>query len=151
MTQWVASKFVKRNCMNFPTALASLPFSLYNRSLLYAWNLLATNTSCLYFLSKAGRLASIFSSFIVHNGCCQASLVNTKPCHKLVDKVKCRSIGVLQVVRKNQRASIELDWPILERLIDHFLKNPLDHKIHHFFLTAWIWLICDDQSMIYPK
>ena len=68
MTKWVASKCVKRHCINFPSALPSLPFSLYNRSLLYAWNLYTINTSNLYFLSYAGKLASIFSSFIVHNG-----------------------------------------------------------------------------------
>mgnify|MGYP007055243372 CR=1 FL=1 len=70
MTEWVASKCVKRHCMNFPTALASLPFSLYNRSLLYAWNLYSSNSSIWYFLSKAVTLASIFSSFIAHNGLC---------------------------------------------------------------------------------
>ena len=81
----------------------------------------------------------------------QAWLVNDKPCHKLVDNVRCLSIGVLKLLWKDQMASIELDWPIFERLIDRFLKNPLDHMIHYFFLTAWMSVVCDDQMMSYPK
>ena len=68
MTEWGAWKCVKMHCMMFPTALASLSLSLYNCALWYAWNLYSSNTSSCYFLSKAGRLASIFSSLIVHNG-----------------------------------------------------------------------------------
>ena len=68
MSERGASKSFKSYCMNFPTALASLPFSLCNCTILYAWNLYSSNTSSWYFLSNAGRVASIFSSFVVHNG-----------------------------------------------------------------------------------
>ena len=78
-------------------------------------------------------------------------LVNDNPCQKVVDSVRCLSIGVLKAVWKDQRASIKIYWAIIQRLIDHFLKIPLDHMLHHFVLTAWIWVVCDDQSISYQK
>ena len=67
MTEWWASKRVKRHCMNFTTAFALLAFALYNLSVSYAWNLYSSNSSSMYFLPKATRLASIFSRFTAHN------------------------------------------------------------------------------------
>ena len=46
---------------------------------------------------------------------------------------------------------IERDSPVLPRLIDWFLKNPLELKILHFFLAACMWVVCDDQSISYSN
>ena len=42
---------------------------------------------------------------------------------------------------------IERDSPVLPRLIDRFLKNPLELKILHFLLAACMWVVSDDQSI----
>ena len=36
---------------------------------------------------------------------------------------------------------IERDSPVLQRLIDWFLKNPLELTIHHFLLAACMWVM----------
>ena len=36
---------------------------------------------------------------------------------------------------------IERDSPVLSRLIDWFLKNPLELKILHFLLAACMWVM----------
>ena len=64
------SNWVRTHGMNITSTLASLPFSLYNSALSNAWNRYSSNASIWYFLSKAVTLASIFSSFIAHNGLC---------------------------------------------------------------------------------
>ena len=38
---------------------------------------------------------------------------------------------------------IERDSPVLPRLIDWFLKNPLELMILHFVLAAWMWVVSD--------
>ena len=40
---------------------------------------------------------------------------------------------------------IERDSPVLPRLIDWFLKNPLELKIIHFLLAASMWVVSDVQ------
>ena len=46
---------------------------------------------------------------------------------------------------------IERDSPVLPRLIDWFLKNPLELKILHFLLAACVWVVSDDQSIRRPN
>ena len=45
---------------------------------------------------------------------------------------------------------IERDSPVLPRLIDWFLKNPLELKILHFLLAACMRVVSDDQSISCP-
>ena len=46
---------------------------------------------------------------------------------------------------------IDRDSPVLPRLIDWFLKNPLELKILHFLLAACMWVVSDDQSISCPN
>ena len=52
-------------------------------------------------------------------GYARALLVNDKSCHKLIDKVRCRSIGVLKDIRKAHRSASSYineslrDWSII--------------------------------------
>ena len=91
MTDWRASKRVKRHWMNFTSTFASLAFSFYNRVLSYAWNFYCSNSRKWHFLSKATSLASIFSCFIPHNmPNSTAWHINEKSCHKLLENEKCQ-------------------------------------------------------------
>ena len=46
---------------------------------------------------------------------------------------------------------IERDSLVLPRLIDWFLKNPLELKILHFLLAACMWVESDVQLISYPN
>ena len=46
---------------------------------------------------------------------------------------------------------IERDSPVLQRLIDWFLKNPLELKILYFLLAACMRVVSDDQSISCPN
>ena len=46
---------------------------------------------------------------------------------------------------------IERDSPVLPRLIDWFLKTPLELKILHFLLAACMWVVSDDQLISCPN
>ena len=46
---------------------------------------------------------------------------------------------------------IERDSPVLPRLIDWVLKNPLELKIHHFLLAACMWVVSDVQLIRCPN
>ena len=46
---------------------------------------------------------------------------------------------------------IERDSPVLPRLIDWFLKNPLELTILQFLLTACMWVVSDDQLISCPN
>ena len=123
MTEWRASKRVKRHCMNFTTAFALLAFALYNLSASYAWNLYSSNSSSWYFLSKDVRLASIFSRFIAHNGLCSRLTYKWQdlPLNSRQGEVSIDTS--LEGSWKGPKSLIELDWPIPQRLIDRLSKN----------------------------
>ena len=46
---------------------------------------------------------------------------------------------------------IDRDSPVLPRLNDWFLKNPLELKILHFLLAACMWVESDVQLISYPN
>ena len=46
---------------------------------------------------------------------------------------------------------IERDSPVLPRLIDWFLKNPLELTILHFLLSSSMWVVSDDQLIRCPN
>ena len=46
---------------------------------------------------------------------------------------------------------IERDSPVLPRLIDWFLTNPLELTILHFLLAARMWGVSDNQSISYSN
>ena len=46
---------------------------------------------------------------------------------------------------------IERDSPVHPRLIDWFLKNPLELTILHFLLAACMCVVSDDQSISRPN
>ena len=123
MTERGSSNWVRTHGMNFTRTLASLPLSLYNSALSNAWNLYSSNSSIWYFLSKAITLATIFSSFIAHNGLCsrftykwQDLQLNSRQGEVSIDTC-------LEGSWKGPKSLIELDWLIHQRLIDRLSNN----------------------------
>ena len=119
MNEWVSSKLVKRHCMNFSTALASLACSLYNHAHSYSWNcILPTPVVGSFFVTLQHYHRYLVAS-LSKMAYAQVWLVNDKPSHILVGKVRCRSIGLLKVIRKAHRSSSRSinqslrDWSIV--------------------------------------
>ena len=79
----------------------------------------------------------------------QAWLINEMLCHKnstmrCADRrLDCISIG--------PKRHIVFDWPIHQRLIDHFSRKPLEVTILQFLLVACMWVVSDDQSIRCPN
>ena len=118
MNEWVSSKHVKRHCMNFSTSLASLACSLYNHAHSYSWNcILPTPVVGSFFVTLQHYHRYLVAS-LSKMAYAQAWVVNDKSRLKLVDKVRCRLIGVLKAIQKAHRSSSSYtneclrDWSI---------------------------------------
>ena len=89
MNECVSSKHVKRHCMNFTSALVSLPFHY----IIVRFRIHGTSTPLTPVVGSFFHTLQDYNPYLVTSlaimAYSQARHVNDKSCHKLVDKVKC--------------------------------------------------------------